>query len=46
MKGLQNIFANWKKRNFVQTYLSFIEKEDGKVLFDQDETVKETKYLL
>ena len=27
----------------MQKHLSFIEKEDGEVLFDQDEIVKETK---
>ena len=32
-----------EKRNFVQKHLSFIQKQDGEVLFDQDEIVKETK---
>ena len=36
-------FCHLEKRNFVQKHSSFIEKEDGEVLFDQDETVKETK---
>ena len=36
-------FCRLKKRNFAQKHLSFIEKEDGEVLFDQDEIVKETK---
>ena len=36
-------FCHLEKRNFVQKHLSFIEKEDGEVLFDQDEIVKETK---
>ena len=40
MKGLQNIFATWKKET-VQKHLLFIEKEDGEMLFDQDEIVKE-----
>ena len=44
-ESLQNIFATWKKRNFVQKHLSFIEKEDGEVLFDQDEIVKEARFL-
>ena len=42
MKGLQNIFATWKKET-VQKHLSFIEKEDDELLFGQDEIVKETK---
>ena len=45
MKGLQNIFATRKKET-VQKHLSFIEKEDVEVLFDQDEIVKETKDFL
>lgn len=36
-------FCHLEKRNFVQKHLSFIEKEDGEVLFDQDEIVKEMK---
>ena len=36
-------FCHLEKRNFAQKYLSFIEKEDGEVLFGQDEIVKETK---
>ena len=43
-ESLQNIFATWKKET-VQKHLSFIEKEDGEVLFDQDEIVKETRFL-
>ena len=43
-ESLQTIFATWKKET-VQKHLSFIEKEDGEVLFDQDEIVKETRFL-
>ena len=39
-------FCHLEKRNFVQKHLSFIEKEDVEVLFDQDEIVKETKDFL
>ena len=44
MKRPENIFATWKKTKLcADTFiLPFTEKEDGKVLFDQDEIVKET----
>ena len=41
--GPSKYFCHLEKRNIVQKHLSFIEKEDGKVLFDQDKIVKEMK---